>query len=104
MLQAARTLSSAKGINKVLVAQDSVFTGCLPEAVSPAVLAAHSQFSYSHILAGASSFGKNVIPRLAAKLDVAAVSDITDIRSPDTFVRTIYAGILKGYSTIVSPH
>jgi electron transfer flavoprotein alpha subunit len=47
---------------------------------------------YTHVLAPATSFGKNIAPRIAAKLDVAQVSDITAIESPDTFVRPIYAG------------
>jgi electron transfer flavoprotein alpha subunit len=47
---------------------------------------------YGHILAAATGFGKNVLPRVAARLDVAQVSEITAIESPDTFVRPIYAG------------
>ncbi|KAG7245335.1 hypothetical protein INR49_010785 [Caranx melampygus] len=60
--------------------------------LTPLILATQKQFSFTHICAGASAFGKNLLPRVAAKLDVAPVSDIIEIKSPDTFVRTIYAG------------
>lgn len=90
--EAASTLKSTNHVKKILLAEDGAYDGNLPEAIVPLILAAQSQFNFTHILAGASAFGKNVAPRLAAKLDVAAVSDITDIKSEDTFVRTIYAG------------
>ncbi|MFM0260599.1 electron transfer flavoprotein subunit alpha/FixB family protein, partial [Paraburkholderia sediminicola] len=47
---------------------------------------------YTHILAPATAYGKNITPRIAAKLDVAQISDITAVDSPDTFERPIYAG------------
>src|SRR5690606_30610610 len=47
---------------------------------------------YTHLVAAATGMGKNVMPRVAAKLDVAQVSDITGVEGPDTFVRPIYAG------------
>ncbi|MFM0220365.1 electron transfer flavoprotein subunit alpha/FixB family protein, partial [Paraburkholderia strydomiana] len=47
---------------------------------------------YSHIFAPATAYGKNIAPRIAAKLDVAQISDITAVDSPDTFERPIYAG------------
>uniref|UniRef100_A0A8C8R6M2 Electron transfer flavoprotein subunit alpha n=1 Tax=Pelusios castaneus TaxID=367368 RepID=A0A8C8R6M2_9SAUR len=62
------------------------------EELTPLILATQKQFNYTHICAGASAFGKNLLPRVAAKLDVAPISDIIEIKSPDTFVRTIYAG------------
>ena len=58
---------------------------------SPSSLVALSG-SYSHIVAAATSSGKNFMPRAAALLDVAQISDISAVESPDTFVRTIYAG------------
>uniref|UniRef100_A0A670YZU4 Electron transfer flavoprotein subunit alpha, mitochondrial n=1 Tax=Pseudonaja textilis TaxID=8673 RepID=A0A670YZU4_PSETE len=71
-----------------------VLTGCIfsPEELTPLILETQKQFSFTHICAGATAFGKNLLPRVAAKLDVAPVSDIIEIKSPDTFVRTIYAG------------
>ena len=56
------------------------------------MLATQQQYNFTHIVAGASSFGKSIIPRIAAKVDSSPISDIIAIKSPDTFVRTIYAG------------
>lgn len=56
------------------------------------MLAVQDKLKFTHIVAGASAFGKNVAPRIAAKLDVSPISEIIDIKSPDTFIRTIYAG------------
>uniref|UniRef100_A0A7N6C5S0 Electron transfer flavoprotein subunit alpha n=1 Tax=Anabas testudineus TaxID=64144 RepID=A0A7N6C5S0_ANATE len=85
-------ISKVQGVKKVLVAQHDSYKGSLPEELTPLILATQKQFSFTHICAGASAFGKNLLPRVAAKLDVAPVSDIIEIKSPDTFVRTIYAG------------
>nr|KAF6399180.1 electron transfer flavoprotein subunit alpha [Molossus molossus] len=88
----AQDLCKVSGITKVLVAQHDAYKGLLPEELTPLILATQKQFGYTHICAGASAFGKNLLPRIAAKLDVAPISDIIAIKSPDTFVRTIYAG------------
>lgn len=56
------------------------------------IVGLQNQLKFSHILAGATAFGKNVAPRVAAKLDVSPVSEIIAVKSSDTFVRTIYAG------------
>ncbi|EDQ93087.1 uncharacterized protein MONBRDRAFT_21090 [Monosiga brevicollis MX1] len=61
-------------------------------SVAPVILKAQEANKYTHILAAASSVGKNVMPRVAAKLDVSMVSDVTGISSEDTFERPIYAG------------
>ncbi|XP_065909118.1 probable electron transfer flavoprotein subunit alpha, mitochondrial [Dysidea avara] len=97
----AEELSTADGVAKLLVAQDAVFKGFLPEAITPLILEAQKQFNFSHILAGATAFGKSLLPRVAGKLDVAAISDVIDIESDNTFVRTIYAGnaVLRVQST-----
>uniref|UniRef100_A0A8D8K6R3 Electron transfer flavoprotein subunit alpha, mitochondrial n=1 Tax=Culex pipiens TaxID=7175 RepID=A0A8D8K6R3_CULPI len=88
----AEAAAKLDGVAKVLVAEGDVFKGLLAESVTPLVLATQNQFKFTHIVAGASAFGKAVLPRIAAKLDVSPVSDIIDIKSADTFVRTIYAG------------
>lgn len=55
----------------------------------------HKQFKFTHILAGATAFGKGLLPRVAAKLEVQPITDIIGIKDADTFVRTIYAGTIK---------
>ncbi|KAF7993524.1 hypothetical protein HCN44_010119 [Aphidius gifuensis] len=89
---AAEALTKANGISKVLIAESDAFNGLTPESLTPLILATQKQFNFSHILAGASAFGKALLPRVAAKLDVSPVSDVIGINSSDTFVRTIYAG------------
>jgi electron transfer flavoprotein alpha subunit len=87
---AAAAASKVSGETKVLLADDAVLKDQLAENVAAQVLAIAS--GYSHILAPATAFGKNLLPRVAAKLDVAQVSDIIAIHSADTFERPIYAG------------
>ena len=74
------------------MAEDASYKGFLPERLTPLILAAQSQFKFTHILAGADSFGKGLLPRIAAKLNVSPISDITAIQDEATFQRTIYAG------------
>ena len=62
------------------------------EALTPIVLETQKQFNFTHIVAGASAIGKNLLPRVAAKLDVSPISDIIGVKDAETFVRTIYAG------------
>ena len=87
---AAQAASHIAGVSKVLHADADVFTHGLAEQVAAQVLALAS--SYSHILFAATASGKNIAPRVAAKLDVGQISDITKVDSPDTFERPIYAG------------
>ena len=77
---------------KVLIAESDSFKGFTSESLTQLVLDLQSQFKYTHIVAGASALGKSLLPRIAAKLDVSPVSDVIEIKSPDTFVRSIYAG------------
>ncbi|HEY0491037.1 MAG TPA: FAD-binding protein [Telluria sp.] len=87
---AAAEAAQIAGVTKVLVADAAHFADGLAENVAEQVLALAS--SYSHILAPATAYGKNILPRVAAKLDVAQISEITKVDSPDTFERPIYAG------------
>jgi len=64
----------------------------LPENVAPLVAALHKVHGFSHILGSASTNGKNILPRVAALLDVAQISEIVSVESPDSFKRPIYAG------------
>ncbi|XP_033750566.1 electron transfer flavoprotein subunit alpha, mitochondrial-like [Pecten maximus] len=88
----AEEVSKVDGVQKVLLADNEAFKGFLPESLTPLLMATQEQFKFSHILAGATAFGKSLIPRVAAKLDVSPISDIIGIKSEDTFIRTIYAG------------
>ena len=86
----AQAASQVAGVTKVLHADSESLANGLAENVAAQVLSLAG--SYSHILFAATAAGKNVAPRVAAKLDVAQVSDITKVVSPDTFERPIYAG------------
>ena len=87
---AAQAAASIAGVAKVIHADAAGLEHGLAENVAAQVLAIAS--NYSHILFPATASGKNVAPRVAAKLDVAQISDITKVVSTDTFERPIYAG------------
>ena len=82
--------ASVAGVEKVLVADDPALAAQLAENVAP--LVAELAPGYSHVVAAATTTGKNIMPRAAALLDKQQVSDITAVVSEDTFVRPIYAG------------
>jgi electron transfer flavoprotein alpha subunit len=86
----AQAASEAQGVAKVLIADAPVYKEQLAENL--AALVAGLAKDYGHVLAPATTFGKNFMPRAAALLDVAQVSDISAVKSADTFVRPIYAG------------
>jgi electron transfer flavoprotein alpha subunit len=86
----ASAAAQIHGVSKVLVADAAAFADGLAENVAEQVIAVAA--AYSHILAPATAYGKNIAPRVAAKLDVAQISDITSVESADTFTRPIYAG------------
>jgi len=87
---AAQAAAAIDGVAKVLHADADIFAHGLAENVAAQVLALAS--GYSHFLFAATASGKNISPRVAAKLDVGQISDITKVISPDTFERPIYAG------------
>lgn len=86
----AEAAAKTNGVEKVLVADNPAYTHQLAENVS--LLVTELASDYEHILATALTTGKNFMPRVAALLDVAQISDIIDVTSTDTFVRPIYAG------------
>ncbi|WP_191831821.1 electron transfer flavoprotein subunit alpha/FixB family protein [Pseudomonas fluorescens] len=83
-----------EGVSKVLVANAAAYAHQLPENVAPLVasLVIDQSVIYSHILAPATANGKNILPRVAALLDVDQISEIISVESADTFKRPIYAG------------
>jgi electron transfer flavoprotein alpha subunit len=87
---AAAAAAQIAGVSKVLHVESAGFEHGLAENMAAQVLAIAS--SYSHLLFPATASGKNIAPRVAAKLDVGQLSDVSKIDSPDTFERPIYAG------------
>ena len=88
--EAAKAAAQIAGVTKVIHAEGEHFAHALAENIAAQVLIIAG--SYSHILFPATASGKNVAPRIAAKLDVGQISDVTKVDSPDTFERPIYAG------------
>ena len=82
--------SRVGSVSRVLVADDASFSDGLAENIAP--LIASIAGNYSHVLAPATTYGKNILPRASALLDVQQISDISGIESEDTFIRPIYAG------------
>ncbi len=87
---AADAAAQVAGVAKVFYADAPHLADGLAENIAAEVLALAKD--YSHILFPATAYGKNIAPRVAAKLDVAQISDIMTVESPDTFTRPIYAG------------
>ena len=87
---AAEAASRVAGVAKVLLAEAPAYEHPVAEALAPLVVKLAQ--GYSHVLAPATTSGKNFMPRVAATLDVAQISEIQAVVSPDTFVRPIYAG------------
>ncbi|AWP73484.1 electron transfer flavoprotein subunit alpha/FixB family protein [Bordetella bronchiseptica] len=89
---AAQAAAQIAGVAKVVHADGASLKDGLAESLAAQVLAAQADGNYSHILFPATASGKNVAPRVAARLDVAQISDITRVVGADTFERPIYAG------------
>jgi len=87
---AADAAATIAGVSKVLLADAPHLEAGLAENVEATVM--NVAKDYSHVLAPATAYGKNITPRIAAQLDVAQISDITAVNSADTFERPIYAG------------
>ena len=87
---AAEAAAQIASVTRVIHANNACYEHQLAESVAP--LVADIGKNYSHILAPATTTGKNLLPRVAALLDVAQISDIVEVKSEDTFVRPIYAG------------
>jgi electron transfer flavoprotein alpha subunit len=87
---AAAAAATLTGVTLVLLADGPQFNDGLAENVAEQVVTLADK--YSHILAPATAYGKNILPRVAARLDVAQISEITKVLTPDTFERPIYAG------------
>jgi len=87
---AAAAAARISGVARVLLAEADHYEHALAEELAPLIVGASK--GATHVLAPATTFGKNVLPRVAALLDVAQISDVSKIVTPDTFVRPIYAG------------
>ncbi|SSY70596.1 electron transfer flavoprotein subunit alpha/FixB family protein [Alysiella crassa] len=97
-LNVAEQVSKINGVAKVLHADAAHFAELLAEEIAPLVVSL--AVPYSHLVAAASAFGKNIMPRVAALLDCSQVSDLTEIVDGKTFVRPIYAG--NAFTTVQS--
>jgi electron transfer flavoprotein alpha subunit len=86
----AEAAAKVAGVRKVLVADDAAYAHSLAEVVAPLLVSLAGD--YDNLLAPATTSGKNIMPRVAAVLDVAQISEILKVESADTFVRPIYAG------------
>ena len=94
----AKSISEVSNVKKVIHVNNSLYENYLAENYTSAVIKLAE--SYSHIVCSANTFGKNLMPRIAALLDVSQVSDITKVISEDTFLRPIYAG--NAFATVKS--
>ena len=88
--EVAKSAAAIAGVSKVLTADDTTLAHGIAENVAPLILSMASD--YSHLMAPATTTGKNIMPRVAALLDVMQISDIIKVESPESFQRPIYAG------------
>ena len=95
---AAKAASELPPVKKVINVEAPYYENFIAENFAPIVIKLSE--NYSHIISSANTFGKNLMPRIAAKLDTSQISDIIKVQSPDTFVRPIYAG--NAFATVKS--
>jgi electron transfer flavoprotein alpha subunit len=88
----AEEAAKAAGIDKIIAVENGAYDKGLPENYAPLLVENIKKGGYTHVIAGNTAFGKNVMPRVAALLDSQQISDITAIEDDKTFVRPIYAG------------
>ncbi|KCV71181.1 electron transfer flavoprotein alpha subunit [Fonticula alba] len=96
----AQEAAKTAGVAEVLSVKDAAYDNALAENVASLIVDVQNRHTFSHIFAPHSSFGRNVMPRAAALLDIAQISDITAVKDEATFVRPIYAG--NAISTVKS--
>ncbi|KAI5284282.1 Electron transfer flavoprotein alpha-subunit [Ascosphaera acerosa] len=89
---AASSAAKVKGVERVVAVDNEAYEKDLPESYAPLLVENIKKDGYTHVVGCHSAFGKGLLPRVAALLDVQPISDITAIESEDTFVRPIYAG------------
>ena len=94
----AKSISEVPNVKKVIHVDDTIYENYLPENFTPVIV--KQAENYSHIVCSANTFGKNLMPRVAALLDTSQVSDIIKVISSDTFLRPIYAG--NAFATVKS--
>ena len=93
-----KSISEIQNVKKVIHIDNEIYENYLPENFTPVIV--KNAENYSHIVCSANTFGKNLMPRIAALLDTSQVSDIIQVISPDTFLRPIYAG--NAFATVKS--
>ena len=93
-----KTVSQVPNVKKVIQVDNDIYENYLAENFTPVIV--KQAENYSHIVCSANTFGKNLMPRVAALLDVSQVSDIVKVISPDTFIRPICAG--NAFATVKS--
>ena len=96
--EVSKSIAQVPNVKKVIQIDHEIYENYLPENFSPVII--KQVENYSHIVCSANTFGKNLMPRVAALLDTSQVSDIIKVISPDTFLRPIYAG--NAFATVKS--
>ena len=96
--EVAKKAALIEKVKKVIHIDDPQYENIIAESIAPIIVSLSDQ--YTHILAPASTFGKNLMPRVAALLDLSQISDVIRIENEDTFVRPIYAG--NAFATVQS--